>query len=146
MHWRRKWPPTPVFLPGESHGQRSLVGYNLWGCKVRHDWATNTHTQVVHSFSSKEQASFNSMTAVTTCNDFGAQENKVCHCFHCLPIYLPWSDGADVMILVFWVLSFTPTFSLSSFTFIKRLFSSSSLSAISEVKWSHSVMSNSLWL
>ena len=33
------------------------------------------------------------MTAVTICSDFGAQENKVCHCFHCLPIYLPWSDG-----------------------------------------------------
>ena len=32
MHWRRKWQPTPVFLPGESHGQRSLVGYNPWGC------------------------------------------------------------------------------------------------------------------
>ena len=29
--WRRKWQPTPVFLPGESHGQRSLVGYSLWG-------------------------------------------------------------------------------------------------------------------
>ena len=28
LHWRRKWQPTPVFLPGESHGQRSLVGYN----------------------------------------------------------------------------------------------------------------------
>ena len=27
MHWRRKWQPTPVFLPGESHGQRSLAGY-----------------------------------------------------------------------------------------------------------------------
>ena len=31
--WRRKWQPTPVFLPGESHGQRSLVGYRPWGCK-----------------------------------------------------------------------------------------------------------------
>ena len=30
---RRKWQPTPVFLPGESHGQRSLVGYSPWGCK-----------------------------------------------------------------------------------------------------------------
>ena len=30
MHWRRKWQPTPVFLPGESHGQRSLVGCHLW--------------------------------------------------------------------------------------------------------------------
>ena len=33
MHtWRRKWQPTPVFLPGESQGQRSLVGWGLWGC------------------------------------------------------------------------------------------------------------------
>ena len=31
--WRREWPPTPVFLPGESHGQRSVVGYTPWGCK-----------------------------------------------------------------------------------------------------------------
>ena len=31
--WRRAWQPTPVFLPGESHGQRSLVGYGSWGCK-----------------------------------------------------------------------------------------------------------------
>ena len=29
--WRRKWQPTPVFLPGESHGQRNLVGYSPWG-------------------------------------------------------------------------------------------------------------------
>ena len=32
MHWRRKWQPTPVFLPGESQGRRSLVGCHLWGC------------------------------------------------------------------------------------------------------------------
>ena len=33
------WQPTPVFLPGESHGQRSLAGYSLWGYKnIRHDW------------------------------------------------------------------------------------------------------------
>ena len=32
MHWRRKWQPTPVFLPGESQGWGSLVGCNLWGC------------------------------------------------------------------------------------------------------------------
>ena len=31
MHWRRKWQPTPVFLPGESQGWRSLVGCHLWG-------------------------------------------------------------------------------------------------------------------
>ena len=29
--WEKKWQPTPVFLPGESHGQRNLVGYSPWG-------------------------------------------------------------------------------------------------------------------
>ena len=39
--WRRKWQPTPVFLPRESHGQRILVGYSPWGCRrVRHDLVT----------------------------------------------------------------------------------------------------------
>ena len=32
MHWRRKWQPTPVFLPRESQGWGSLVGCHLWGC------------------------------------------------------------------------------------------------------------------
>ena len=63
------------------------------------------------------------MAAVTICSDFAAQKNKVWHCFHCFPIYFPWSP--DAMIFVFWMLSFKPTFSLSTFTFIKRLFSSS---------------------
>ena len=34
--WRREWQPTPVFLPGEFHGQRSLMGYSPWGRRVRH--------------------------------------------------------------------------------------------------------------
>ena len=33
LPWRRAWHPTPAFLPGESHGQRSLVGYSPQGCK-----------------------------------------------------------------------------------------------------------------
>ena len=42
MPWRRAWQPTTVFLPGESHGQRSLVGYSPWGHKrVRRDLAAN---------------------------------------------------------------------------------------------------------
>ena len=62
------------------------------------------------------------MAAVTICSDFGAEENKVCHCLHCFLIYLPWSDGTRSH-LVF-------SMSLSSFTVIKGLFSSSSLSAV----------------
>ena len=34
-----------------------------------------------------------SLAAVTVCNDFGAPQNNVCHCFYCFPIYFPWSDG-----------------------------------------------------
>ena len=37
-HWRRKWQPNPVFLPGESQGRGSLVGCSPWGRTVRHDW------------------------------------------------------------------------------------------------------------
>jgi len=44
--WRRKWQPTPVVLPGESHGQRTLVGYSSWGLKrVRQDLATKEQQQ-----------------------------------------------------------------------------------------------------
>ena len=70
------------------------------------------------------------MAAITVCSDFGAQEYKSCHCFHFSPSICHEVMGPDVMIFVFWMLSFKPTFSVSSFTFIKRLFSSSLLSAI----------------
>ena len=45
---RRKWQPTPVFLPGESHGQRGLVGYSLWGCKESDTTKQLTHTYSTH--------------------------------------------------------------------------------------------------
>ena len=48
------------------------------------------------------------MASVTICSDFQAQENKVSNCFHCFPIYLPWSDGTRCHDLKFsecWVLS-----------------------------------------
>ena len=39
--WRRKWHPTPIFLLGESHGQKCLAGYSPWGLqRVGHDWAS----------------------------------------------------------------------------------------------------------
>jgi len=50
---------------------------------------------------SKEQASFAFMAAVNICSDFGAQENKISHCFHCFPIYLPWRDGTGYHDLCF---------------------------------------------
>ena len=46
--WRSEWLPTPVFLPGESYGQRSLVGYSPWGCKELDTNERLTHTQCVY--------------------------------------------------------------------------------------------------
>ena len=45
LTWRRKWQPTPVFSPGEFHGQRSLVGYSPWGQKESYttEWLTHTN-------------------------------------------------------------------------------------------------------
>ena len=70
------------------------------------------------------------MPAVTVHSDFGVQEDKICHCFHFFHSICHEVMGPDAMILVFQMLSFKPTFPLSSLTLIKRLFSSSSLSAI----------------
>ena len=70
------------------------------------------------------------MAAAIIYNDYGAQENKICHCFHCFPTYLQWSDGTRCHDLCFLHVDFKPVFSLSSFIFIKSLFYSSSLSAI----------------
>ena len=42
---RREWQPIPVFLPGESHGQRILAGYSPWGCKE-----SDTTEQLTHTF------------------------------------------------------------------------------------------------
>ena len=44
MHWRRKWQPTPVFLPGESQGQWGLVGCRLWG-RTESDTTESTQQQ-----------------------------------------------------------------------------------------------------
>ena len=51
--WRRKWQPTPVFLPGESHGCKGLVGYSLWGCKESDTTKQLTHT---HRWSSGKKS------------------------------------------------------------------------------------------
>ena len=47
---RRKWQPTPIFLPGESHGQRSLVGYSPWGHKELDMAEVTQHTNIILTF------------------------------------------------------------------------------------------------
>ena len=86
---------------------------------------------------SKEKASFNCLAAVTGHSDFGTQEKKICHCFYFFPFYLAWNDLNFLRIFVFWMLNFKPVFSLSSFTFIKRFLSTSSLSAIRVVSYAY---------
>ena len=44
---RRKWQPTPVILPGEFHGQRSLAGYSPWGCKESGIIEQLSHTHII---------------------------------------------------------------------------------------------------
>ena len=70
------------------------------------------------------------MASVNICSDFGSSQNKVSHCFHCFPICFPWSDGKKCHDLHFLNAEFKPDVSLSSFIFIKRLFSFSSHSAM----------------
>ena len=81
---------------------------------------------------SEEQESLNSIAAVINHSDFGGQENKVFHFpFPPLPLSICHEPmGPDAMVFDFWMLSLKRAFPLSSFIFIKRLFSSSSLSAI----------------
>ena len=68
MPWRRAWQPTPVFLPGEYHGQRSLTGYSPWGHKesdmTEVTWLAGRHdqqelnyqnTQVAHTTQQQQQ-------------------------------------------------------------------------------------------
>ena len=69
----------------------------------------------------------------------------VSHCFHCFAVYLPWSDVTRCHDLRFLNVEFKPTFSLSSFTFIKRLFSSSSLSAIRVVSSAYLRLLHFFW-
>ena len=56
----------------------------------------NTLSRFVIAFLPRSKSS-DFMAAVTICSDFGAQVNKICHCFHCFPIYLPWSDGTGCL-------------------------------------------------
>ena len=89
----------------------------------------NMVSRFIIAFFPKEQASFNFTAAVTTCGDVGASPKKSLPLFPHL-FAMKWWDQMPRMILVFWMLSFKPAFSLSSFTSIMRLFSTSLLSAI----------------
>ena len=106
----------------------------------------NTLSRFVMAFPAKKQSPSDFRASITICSDFRAQEEPICHYFHLSPSTCHEVMGLDAMVLVFLILSFKPALSVSSFTLLKRLFSSSSLSAIqfSPVHFSCSVVSDSL--
>ena len=114
--WRRERLPTPVFWPGEFHGLYSPLGH-----RVGHDWVT--FTRLVKAFLPKSKRILilwlQSPSAVT----LEPKKLKSVTVSFVSPSICHEVIGLDAMILIFWMLSFKPTFSLSSFTFIKRLFS-----------------------
>ena len=67
-----------------------LTRWNFFGIVM--SLLFNMLSRLVITFISRTKC-LNVTAAVTICSDFGAQKNKVCHCFHCFPIYLPWTDG-----------------------------------------------------
>ena len=116
--WRRKWQPTPVFLPGEFHGQRSLAGCSPWGHKQSHMTEWLRHTQHLHYYSTSYH---------------------VCYYYiwvYCLLGFPYFTDG--------FVLHYLTFLSLVEWRYL--IFSSGYLAylIIKSVPFSHSVMSNSL--
>ena len=75
--WRRKWQPTPVFLPGKFHGHRSLVGYTLWSCKES-DMAMTEHSTAqihitqVHTHSTHIQQGWEPMPSTSGMSEISA--------------------------------------------------------------------------
>ena len=66
MHWRRKWQPTPVFLPGESQGRQSLVGCSLWGCTESDTTEATQQQQSNQTERGKENSSNRTYLTIST--------------------------------------------------------------------------------
>ena len=134
MHWRRKWQPTPMFLPGESQGWGSLVGYCLWGHTSWTPLRWLSSSRLVITFLPRSKLLLISWLLSQSAVILEPRKIKSATDSIVSPSICHEVMGLDAMILVFWILSFKQTFSLSTITFINSLFSSSSLSAIG---WCH---------
>ena len=102
--WRRKWQPISVFLPGISHGQRSLVGYSPWGHRVGHCWVTKHTCKHVLKRRLKETCLCFSLTP-TSCRFHTAKQFPICWPY---PPWAPWFTflcWAKVVTLCFHLLS-----------------------------------------
>ena len=118
IHWRRKWQLNPVFLPGKSHGQKSLAGYSSWCHKrVRHDWGTKQQqrglekTQHKHNSESHEVhvriGVYTDQGKSGLGQDWGINEFSMCWNPQWLPrqswTYLTSFCGAPNLFFLHWV-------------------------------------------
>ena len=103
--------------------------YGVAQSRTRLKWLSSSSSSFIIAFLPRSKHLLILWLQITVCNDFGAQEIKICHCFHFSPSICHEMMGLDAMILIFLMLNFKPAFSLSSFTLIKKLVSFSSLSA-----------------
>ena len=90
-----------------SHKESDMTEWLNWTELTRHTLVNKVIYllfNILSKFSSKDQASFIFMASVIIHSLFRAQENKVCHCFHCFPIYLPWKLW-DFSFFECWILS-----------------------------------------
>ena len=89
ISWRKNWQPTPVFLPGEPHGQRSLVGYSPWGLqRVRHNWSelARTHGVRWNISPSPLQSAHMTMSSISP----GTWMYTICTGTHASPSWVPF--------------------------------------------------------
>ena len=87
--WRREWQPTPVLLPGESHGQRRLAGYSPWGLKE-----SDTTEQLTHYNIYEDMLGSTDAMKITTCSNFNithlmATTKDHFKCYY-IKLYLPF--------------------------------------------------------
>ena len=94
MHWRRKWQPTPVFLPGESR-DRGAWWAAVYGVAQSQTWLKrlSSSSRLVITFLPRSKCLLISGLQSPSAVIFEPPKNKVWQCVHCFPVYFPWSDG-----------------------------------------------------
>ena len=103
MKWPKYWGFSFSISPYNEYS--GLISFRIFWLdllgSLRYSQESSPGSQFKSISSSKKQASFNFMAAVTVHSDFGAQENEICHCFQFFSIYLPRSDGSRCHDLCF---------------------------------------------
>ena len=116
IHWSGRPPGKLNGYPLQDSFLENSMDRGAWKASVHgvtksgHNLATEKQQKVFHNFLSKKQASFSVMAAVTVHNDFGDQNQKICHCFHFFPLHFAWSDWTRCHDLSFFKVEFQSSF------------------------------------